>query len=175
MIYLTNNKFPIFSQKHLIVLGINVTLSVPLTHTCLFLSLSLLSPFPTLWWAGCQFIMWHVNEKSSAIARLLAALVDPWPHFIDMRHNHKSHFCMHSAYHIIVINCQTWCHMWYLSTHIDSNNVFVLSVCVCVSSSSVFHWGSCTPANPTLSAYCGIQVWKQLATQSLQRPHSHTH
>lgn len=98
-------KFPIIpTSTSLASDAANETWPYPLllTHICLALSLPSLSSFPILWWSSCLFVMWHVNEKSSAIARLLAALVDPWPHFIDMRHSHKSHVCMHSAHHIIV-------------------------------------------------------------------------
>lgn len=66
--------------------------------TSAFHSLPWLSSFPILWRPSCLFFMWHVNEKSRATARLLAALVDPWPHFIDMRHSYKSHFCLYSVH-----------------------------------------------------------------------------
>lgn len=82
----------------------NLTLSLLQPH--IHLSLFSTSFIPILLEFSCLFIIWHINEKSSAISRLLAAQVDPWPHFIDMRHSYKSHLCMHSAHHIIVNNCQ---------------------------------------------------------------------
>lgn len=81
---------------------------------------------------------------------------------------------MYSPHHIKLKNSRLFS---YVNTHCN-----VLPVSLCVACSSVFQWGSCTPANPTLCSPCCSasktarypETTKASFTQKLTHTHLHT-
>lgn len=146
------------------------------------------SAFPILWWCGRVFIMWHANEKSSAITGLLAALIDPRSCFMDMRHSYKSRFCMWPAYYITEKNYQEECLVWYLSTYTASYKACVVTLCVYLYPPQVSFSRDpalqLTPLSPLTAEFNSEKKKKNTDSlpnhykgliQSLTNNHAHTH